>query len=178
MKFTNPIIPGFAPDPSIVLVEGVFYLVNSSFHIFPGLPIYTSRDLQHWSLEGHALCRTSQLSLSGAFNKLIQPPNSQPVFITGGLFAPTIRFFQGRFYIVCTNTFKDIDGTSCYQNFLISCEKHEVFSGGWSDPVLFDFPGIDPGLFFDASTGKAYLHGSHRTGPAWAPNCSIRQFEN
>lgn len=44
----NPIIPGFAPDPSICLIDGVFYLVNSSFHLYPGLPIYMSNDLISW----------------------------------------------------------------------------------------------------------------------------------
>jgi beta-xylosidase len=48
----NPIIPGFAPDPSIVLVDGIYYLVNSSFHLFPGLPIYSSTDLNDWELIG------------------------------------------------------------------------------------------------------------------------------
>ena len=45
----NPIIPGFAPDPSLVLVDDTYYLVNSTFHLFPGLPIYTSKDLVHWT---------------------------------------------------------------------------------------------------------------------------------
>lgn len=57
----NPIISGFAPDPSIVAVDGTFYLVNSSFHIFPGLPIYASRDLTEWKhigLVAPALCET------------------------------------------------------------------------------------------------------------------------
>ena len=49
MKYTNPIIPGFAPDPSLVLVDDTFYLVTSSFHLFPGLPIYASKDLQSWT---------------------------------------------------------------------------------------------------------------------------------
>jgi beta-xylosidase len=47
--YRNPIVPGFAPDPSVVLVDGVYYLVTSSFHVFPGLPIYASRDLKEWS---------------------------------------------------------------------------------------------------------------------------------
>lgn len=46
--YRNPIVPGFAPDPSVVLVDGVYYLVTSSFHVFPGLPIYASRDLKEW----------------------------------------------------------------------------------------------------------------------------------
>lgn len=44
----NPIIPGYAPDPSIVLVDGTYFLVNSTFQVFPGLPIYTSQDLITW----------------------------------------------------------------------------------------------------------------------------------
>jgi beta-xylosidase len=51
-EFKNPIIPGFAPDPSVVLVDGDYFLVNSSFHVFPGLPVYTSRDLQNWKQIG------------------------------------------------------------------------------------------------------------------------------
>lgn len=46
--FQNPIVPGFAPDPSVALVDGTFFLVASSFHIFPGIPIYASKDLQTW----------------------------------------------------------------------------------------------------------------------------------
>jgi beta-xylosidase len=48
----NPIIPGFAPDSSLILVNGTHFLVNSTFHLFPGLPIYTSQDLVHWKLIG------------------------------------------------------------------------------------------------------------------------------
>jgi beta-xylosidase len=48
-EYQNPIIPGFAPDPSVVLVDGVYYLVTSSFHIFPGIPIYASKDLKSWT---------------------------------------------------------------------------------------------------------------------------------
>jgi beta-xylosidase len=52
--FVNPIIPGFAPDPSVVLVDGVFFLVNSSFHVFPGLPIHASKNLKDWKHIGNA----------------------------------------------------------------------------------------------------------------------------
>lgn len=64
MNKVNPIIPGFAPDPSLVLVDGVYYLVNSTFHMYPGLPIYSSRDLVHWKHIGSfrtELCMTRYL---------------------------------------------------------------------------------------------------------------------
>jgi beta-xylosidase len=48
----NPVIPGFAPDPSIVYVDSTYFLVNSSFHIFPGLPVYASEDLRRWKHVG------------------------------------------------------------------------------------------------------------------------------
>lgn len=44
----NPVVPGFAPDPSLVYVDGTYFLVNSSFHLFPGLPVYASKDLREW----------------------------------------------------------------------------------------------------------------------------------
>jgi beta-xylosidase len=52
MSSINPIIGGFAPDPSLILVDGTYFLVNSTFHLFPGLPIYTSQDLVHWKQIG------------------------------------------------------------------------------------------------------------------------------
>ena len=51
--FTNPIIPGGYPDPSIVRVGEDFYIVNSSFEYFPGLPIHHSKDLVNWKLIGN-----------------------------------------------------------------------------------------------------------------------------
>lgn len=178
MKVANPIIPGFAPDPTIVVVNGTYILVNSSFHVFPGLPIYSSTNLVDWELRGHALSRPSQLSLSNAFTKFIPLPHGIPLIITGGLFAPTLRHFGNKFYLVCTYAYEKADGGHEFQNFLLSCQEDSIFSeNGWSDAVPFQFPGIDPGLFFDETSGKAYVHGSYRTGPPWAPDCSIRQFQ-
>ncbi|KAI8291928.1 hypothetical protein K4K60_012184 [Colletotrichum sp. SAR11_57] len=178
MKIKNPIIPGFAPDPTIAVFKDTYLLINSSFHVFPGLPIYSSRDLVNWELKGHALSRPSQLCLSNAFTKFVPLPHGIPLIITGGLFAPTLRHFKDRFYLVCTYAFEKPDGTHEFQNFLLSCHEDAIFSDdGWSDAVPFEFPGIDPSLFFDEASGKAYLHGSYRTGPPWAPDCSIRQFE-
>ncbi|WYZ38206.1 hypothetical protein EsH8_III_000120 [Colletotrichum jinshuiense] len=178
MKVANPIIPGFAPDPTIVVVNGTYILVNSSFHVFPGLPIYSSTNLVDWELRGHALSRPSQLSLSNAFTKFIPLPHGIPLIITGGLFAPTLRHFGNKFYLVCTYAYEKADGGHEFQNFLLSCQEDSIFSeNSWSDAVPFQFPGIDPGLFFDETSGKAYVHGSYRTGPPWAPDCSIRQFQ-
>jgi beta-xylosidase len=85
----NPILPGFNPDPSIIFVEGDYFLTTSTFEYFPGLPIYHSRDLVNWTLIGHVLTRASQLDLRTV------PPG-------GGIFAPTLRYWKGRYYVtVC-----------------------------------------------------------------------------
>ena len=51
-KFNNPIIEGFAPDPSVCAVGDDFYLVTSTFAYFPGVPIYHSKDLVNWKQIG------------------------------------------------------------------------------------------------------------------------------
>ena len=61
MTYENPILPGFYPDPSICRVGEDYYLVNSSFEFFPGVPLWHSRDLLHWEQLGYVLTRESQL---------------------------------------------------------------------------------------------------------------------
>jgi len=140
-EYRNPILPGFYPDPSICRVGGDFYLVNSSFAYFPGLPIHHSRDLVHWELIGHVLDRPSQLPLENAG-------------VSRGLFAPTIRYYRGRFYVVCTNI-------SNGGNFIVTADDP---AGPWSEPVwLSEAVGIDPSLFFDdgpGGSGAAWLCGA------------------
>ena len=134
--YTNPVIPGFHPDPSVARVGEDFYLVTSSFEFFPGVPIFRSRDLVHWQQLGHVLTRDSQLPLAKA----------RP---SGGIYAPTIRHHDGTFYMITTN----IDGGG---NFYVTAKDP---AGPWSEPVwLRDFGGIDPSLFFD-DDGKAYVTG-------------------
>jgi xylan 1,4-beta-xylosidase len=136
LTYSNPILPGFFPDPSVCRVGADFYLVTSTFHYFPGVPIFHSRDLVHWRQIGHCLTRKSQLDLDGCRSSL-------------GIFAPTIRYANGRFYMITTN----MNGL---RNFYVWAEQPE---GPWSDPVWLDWPGIDPSLFFDHD-GRVYLTGN------------------
>ena len=130
----NPILKGFYPDPSICRVGEDYYLVNSTFSYFPGLPIFHSKDLAHWEQIGNAMDRTTQLNLDG-------------LGISRGLFAPAIRYNKGTFYITCTL----IDNGN---NFVITTTD---LSKGWSDPIwLPEVEGIDPSLFFD-DTNRAYI---------------------
>jgi alpha-N-arabinofuranosidase len=142
VSFRNPVIPGFHPDPSVVRVGEDFYLVTSSFEFFPGVPIFTSRDLVHWKQLGHVLTRESQLPLQRA----------RP---SGGIYAPTIRHHDGTFYMITTN----VDGGG---NFFVTAKDP---AGPWSEPVwLRDFGGIDPSLFFD-DDGTVYLTGQGSGAP-------------
>ncbi|OAP60240.1 hypothetical protein AYL99_05242 [Fonsecaea erecta] len=170
----NPIIPGFAPDPSIVLVDDTYYVVNSSFHIFPGLPIYASKDLVSWRHITNAFNRREQLSLK-ASDTTHSPPGEwgEVMSATGGLYAPTIRYRDGTFYVICTNVIRaegeEKDGQRM-QNFIITTT--DIHSHRWSDPIFFDFDGIDTSLVWD-ERGKAYLHGSAAPGPM----TTIKMFE-
>jgi beta-xylosidase len=82
---------------------------------------------------------------------------------TGGLYAPTIRYHNGTIYVVCTNVIhaegSDNDVT---KNFIVSTT--DIWSGAWSDPVYFEFNGIDPSIFFD-DDGKSYMQASASPGP-------------
>ncbi len=130
--FENPILPGFHPDPSICRVGDDYYLVNSSFEYFPGVPIFQSKDLVHWRQIGYCLTRKSQLNLDHAR-------------ASGGIYAPTLRYHDGVFYMV--TTLVDKGG-----NFFVTATNP---AGPWSEPVWVDRAGIDPSLFFD-DDGQAY----------------------
>jgi xylan 1,4-beta-xylosidase len=133
-SFTNPIIAGFYPDPSICRVGKDYYLVNSTFSYFPGINVFHSRDLVHWKLIGYVLNRPEQFNLDGQG-------------VSRGLFAPAIRHHNGIFYVTCTLV--DIGG-----NFVATAKDP---AGPWSRPVwLPQVNGIDPSLFFD-DDGKAYI---------------------
>lgn len=75
--FRNPIIPGFAPDPSVVFVDGVFYLATSSFHVFPGIPIYTSTDLQEWKHIGLCPSQYPRMASRAVANNVPQRQRDQ-----------------------------------------------------------------------------------------------------
>lgn len=132
MEYRNPVLSGFYPDPSVCRVGGDFYLVTSSAEYFPGIPIFHSRDLIHWKQIGHCLTRRSQIPLDGV-------PSS------GGIWAPTIRYHNGVFYVTSTNM--NFGG-----NFIVSAADP---AGPWSEPVLVPMAGIDPSLLFD--DGKVYF---------------------
>jgi xylan 1,4-beta-xylosidase len=152
-EFINPIIRGGHPDPSICRVGDDYYIVNSSFEYFPGLPIHHSKDLVNWKLIGYGLHREDQAT--GAVNLVDVQQN-------GGIHAPTIRHNNGIFYIIVTNVYSPPAGGSGQMvNFVITAKNP---TGPWSKPhVIEGAPGIDPDLFFDED-GKVYFVGTHAVG--------------
>jgi alpha-N-arabinofuranosidase len=132
-EFRNPILTGFYPDPSICQVGEDYYLINSTFAYFPGIPIFHSRDLVNWKQIGHVIDRPEQLP----YDKL---------GVSRGIFAPAISYHDGTFYVVCTMI--DAGG-----NFVMTAKDP---AGPWSDSTWLHFEGIDPSLFFD-DDGRAWM---------------------
>jgi len=131
--YTNPVLPGFYPDPSIARAGDDFYMVCSSFEYFPAVPIFRSRNLADWEQIGHVLDRDSQLDLRARRS-------------SDGIYAPTLRYHNGTFYMITT----DVYGIG---NFYVTTQDP---AGPWSDPILVPYGGIDPSLFFD-DDGKVYV---------------------
>ena len=135
-EFYNPILQGCYPDPAITRKGDDYFLVNSSFAMFPGVPIFHSKDLVNWKQIGHVLDRTSQLKV-------------HDTGISAGVYAPAIKYnpYNDTFYMITTQFAGD------FGNIVVKTK--DPFKG-WSDPYKLKFNGIDPSLFFDED-GKAYV---------------------
>ncbi len=156
--FHNPILAGFNPDPSICRVGEDYYLVNSSFGYFPGIPVLHSRDLVNWQQIGAAITRTEQMDMTKQG-------------LSRGLFAPAISYHEGWFYIVCTL----IDNGG---NFIVKSQNPE---GPYSNPYWLPElnGGIDPSLFFD-DDGRVYVvynQGAPDNNPLYDGHRTLRLHE-
>ncbi|MFL6633074.1 MAG: glycoside hydrolase family 43 protein [Massilia sp.] len=145
-EFVNPILSGYYPDPSITRVGDDYYLVNSSFTNFPGLPVFRSRDLVNWTQVGNALDRPGQVDFTG-------------VRASQGIYAPDISYHDGLYYIVTTCS-SCPGGTG---NFVITASNP---AGPWSQPVTIrGLQGIDPSLVWDGDK----LHVVYNNAPEGQP---------
>ena len=152
----NPILAGFYPDPSVLKVESDYYLINSTFAYFPGIPVFHSKDLKNWKQIGNVINRPSQMNFMGHR-------------MTRGLFAPAIDFNNGTYYVTCTLIDKG-------GNFVVTAKDP---AGPWSDPAwLPEVRGIDPSLFFD--NDKAYIvynSDAPDNKPLYSGHRTIRMYE-
>lgn len=135
-EFYSPILQGCYPDPSITRKGDDYYLVNSSFSMFPGVPIFTSKDLVNWKQLGHVLDRPSQLKVEKSG-------------VSQGIYAPDIKYnkHNDTFYMITTQIASGIG------NMVV---KTKDPAKGWSEVQKLNFDGIDPSIFFD-DDGKAYI---------------------
>lgn len=150
MRYQNPVVKGFYPDPSVCAANGKFYLVCSSFQFFPGVPLFESTDLVNWTQIGHVLTRKSQVML-------------EDINSSGGVFAPTIRFYKGRFYMVTNNN-------TTQENFYVFTD--DIY-GEWSDPIVVDQGGIDPSLYFEENRCYFISNGNDENGKGCVMQCEI-----
>lgn len=140
MKITNPVLPGFNADPSIIRVDDTYYIANSTFEWFPGVRLHESKDMVHWNLLPSPLSTTTLLDMKGN-------PSS------GGIWAPDLSYADGKFWLIYTDVkitegaFKDMT------NYLTTATD---IRGPWSDPIKVNGVGFDASLFHD-NDGKKYL---------------------
>ncbi len=132
-EYRNPILTGYYPDPSIVRAGEDYYLVNSSFTNFPGIPVFHSKNLVDWTQIGNVIDRPGQFDFKGMVS-------------SRGIYAPDISYHKGVFYLVTTCAY-------CAGNVVMTATNP---AGPWSDPVPLSFQGIDPSIYWD-SDGKAYI---------------------
>lgn len=142
---THPIIPGFHPDPSICRAGEDYFLANSSFEYFPGIPIFHSTDLITWTQIGNVLDRDSQLNVHTGIGGA-----------NAGIYAPTLRFRDNEFWLATTNI------TDIRRGHLIVRASDPA--GPWSEPVYTTGAvGVDPDLSWD-DEGTCHLTWSHPMG--------------
>lgn len=143
-QYLNPIISGCAPDPSITRKGDDYFLANSSFSYYPGVPIWHSRDLVNWDFAGYAL--TTDLKLGDG------------VGLSAGVYAPDIKYnpYNDTFYLVVT-------AIGSGGNVVVKTKDPYQ---GWGRAIPIDVPGIDPGFLFEPD-GKAYIvNNQDPDGPA------------
>ena len=155
--FQNPILAGFHPDPSITRAGGDYYLVNSTFGYYPGIPVFHSHDLVNWTQVGNVIDRPDMM-----------PFNQHVSLNGGGIYAPSIRHHAGTFYLITTCI-------GCGGNFVSTTRDP---AGDWSDPIwLPHIQGIDPSLFFD-DDGRVYIvHHAEPPTKRYPAHTAIRVME-
>ena len=151
--YKNPILSGFNPDPSICRVENDFYLVTSTFEFLPVVPIYHSKNLVDWECIGHCLTNQRQFNLEN-------------VKSSTGIYAPTIRYHKGTFFMTTTNVGE-------IGNFIVHTSNIE---NGWSEPIKVEQGGIDPSLFFDDDKTYFISTGNLEDGTSMIQMCEINPF--
>jgi xylan 1,4-beta-xylosidase len=162
-RLTNPILPGFNPDPSICRVGDDYYIATSTFEWFPGVQIHHSRDLANWELVTRPLNRASQLDMRGE-------PDSC------GVWAPCLTHDGERFWLVYTDVKRKDGNFKDAHNYIVHSETIE---GPWSDPIYANSSGFDPSLFHDDDGRKWFVNmlWDHRARPLRFAGIALQEFD-
>jgi xylan 1,4-beta-xylosidase len=159
---TNPILPGFNPDPSILRVGDDYYIATSTFEWYPGVQIHHSRDLANWDLVTRPLTRKNQLDMRG-------DPDSC------GVWAPCLSYADGLFWLIYTDVKRKDGSFKDAHNYLVTAPAIE---GPWSDPVYMNSSGFDPSLFHD--DGKKWFVNmlwDHRVRPLLFAGIALQEYD-
>jgi len=162
-QITNPILPGFNPDPSILRVGEDYYIATSTFEWYPGVQIHHSRDLANWRLVTRPLTRMSQLDMRGN-------PDSC------GIWAPCLSYADGLFWLVYTDVKRKDGSFKDAHNYIVTAPTIE---GPWSDPIYVNSSGFDPSLFHDDDGRKYFVNmlWDHRVRPLLFAGIALQEFD-
>lgn len=162
-QLTNPILPGFNPDPSICRVGDDYYIATSTFEWFPGVQIHHSRDLANWELVTRPLTRKSQLDMRG-------DPDSC------GVWAPCLTHDGEKFWLVYTDVKRKDGSFKDAHNYIVWADR---IDGPWSDPIYVNSSGFDPSLFHDEDGRKWFVNmlWDHRTRPLKFAGIALQEFD-
>lgn len=165
-KVYNPILTGFHADPSIVVVNGEYFIANSTFEWYPGVEIHRSKDLVHWKSVPSPLSEERLLDMIGNYASC-------------GIWAPCLTYSEGKFWLIYTNVrtwnrgpWKDTP------NFLVTAES---IDGPWSDPIFLNASGFDPSMFHD-DDGRHWLVNMEwdyrKKGPNQFSGILVQEFDS
>ena len=162
-QITNPILPGFNPDPSILRVGEDYYIATSTFEWYPGVQIHHSKDLANWDLVTRPLNRKAQLDMRG-------DPDSC------GIWAPCLTHDGEKFWLVYTDVKRKDGSFKDAHNYIVTAENIE---GPWSDPIYINSSGFDPSLFHDDDGKKWFVNmmWDHRARPLRFAGIALQQFD-
>ncbi|MGM0214499.1 family 43 glycosylhydrolase [Enterococcus sp. AZ109] len=137
----NPIIPGMAPDPSIIRVEDTYYIATSTFHWNPAIQIFESKDLANWELIDYSL-KKGEVNLRGT---------NTPA----GIWAPHLSYDPAtKKYWLAYSHMVNMAGRE-FNSDSYAMWANDI-RGPWSKPIFLTAIGFDPAIFHDED-GKHYL---------------------
>ena len=143
--YINPILNGDFPDPDVVRVGDTYYMVSTSYHIFPGCTLMKSKDLVNWEYCANPLM---QIDDNDNYNLL----NGKNHYAQGQQ-AASLSYHEGKFYIYFNIPGKD--GEDKGKSLLLTAINPE---GKWETTQMEESYPDCGWLFDDGETGDGSLY--------------------